>query len=511
MSKPNSRPHREARKQERKQLKEKIKQSRQELRKRQEADGIFIPPQVSVSNALSPHISEEEERTSREGAVAAQVSTFRAMLPILLKRFEKIPDPRNPKKLKHKITVLILYGILCFVFQMASRREATQTMSRPVFFGTLKLLFPELESMPHSDTLHRLLEKIDVQEIEIALIELIRHFIRGKKFKKFLISNCYPVAIDGTQKCARASDKWAEEWLERRFQTKEGEKIQRYVYVLEANLVFHNGLTLPLVTEFLSYAEGDPDDHKQDCELKAFHRLAKRIHGYFPRLPIMVLLDGLYPNGPLMQVCNDYNWQFMIVLPNKCLPYTWKVVEARQEVGLIKELKRIWKGRKQHFQWTNNIEHFYDGKKMVSFSFVSCKEEFEEVDEKTGDIVKKEAFHAWISSHPLHDNNVHERCNLGARYRWGIENSIQTEKCGGYNYEHVFSYSWNAMKGYHYLMRLAHMMNAIALHTKRAAKQVRTMGIHAFLVYVKETCAHPWLRPEWIKELLLAPFQLRLV
>ncbi|MEO5378587.1 MAG: hypothetical protein H7832_12515 [Magnetococcus sp. DMHC-6] len=71
---------------------------------------------------------------------------------------------------------------------------------------------------------------------------------------------------------------------------------------------------------------------------------------------------------------------------------------------------------------------------------------------------------------------------------------MQTEKCGGYHYEHIFSYNWNAMKGYHYLMRLAHMMNAIALHTKRVAKQVRTMGIQAFLVFVKETCAHPWLR-----------------
>ena len=45
------------------------------------------------------------------------------------------------------------------------------------------------------------------------------------------------------------------------------------LHVLEANLVFHNGLTVPLLSEFLSYAAGDPEDHKQDCELKAFQRL----------------------------------------------------------------------------------------------------------------------------------------------------------------------------------------------------------------------------------------------
>ncbi len=33
------------------------------------------------------------------------------------------------------------------------------------------------------------------------------------------------------------------------------------------------------------------------------------------------------------------------------------------------------------------------------------------------------------------------------------------------------------MKGYHYLMRLAHAMNALAQYTKRVARQVRAMGL----------------------------------
>ena len=32
------------------------------------------------------------------------------------------------------------------------------------------------------------------------------------------------------------------------------------------------------------------------------------------------------------------------------------------------------------------------------------------------------------------------------------------------------------MKGYHYLMRLAHLVNALALATKRVAGQVRNTG-----------------------------------
>lgn len=54
--------------------------------------------------------------------------------------------------------------------------------------------------------------------------------------------------------------------------------------------------------------------------------------------------------------------------------------------------------------------------------------------------------------------NVHERCNLGARHRWGIETGFLVEKHHGYSYEHCFAYHWNAMKGYHALMRLAHLL-----------------------------------------------------
>jgi hypothetical protein len=112
------------------------------------------------------------------------------------------------------------------------------------------------------------------------------------------------MAIDGTQKLVRCGQWLGEEWLERRRQTADGERVQQYVYVLEANLVFHNGVSLPLLSEFLNYAEGDPDDHKQDCELKAFYRLTARLKAYFPRLPIAATrwalsqrpLDGVMPS-----------------------------------------------------------------------------------------------------------------------------------------------------------------------------------------------------------------------
>ncbi len=154
--------------------------------------------------------------------------------------------------------------------------------------------------------------------------------IRKKKFNRYLINGRYPVAIDGTQKFVR-SYLWSEECLECNIKKGNGHEMQYYVYVLEASLVFSNGMTIPLMSEFLCYSEGDTDTDKQDCELKAFKRLAERLKSEFKRLPIMLLLDGLYPNGPVMEICRNYNWDFMIVLQDKSLGSVWEEYE-----GLIK-------------------------------------------------------------------------------------------------------------------------------------------------------------------------------
>jgi len=134
----------------------------------------------------------DEERQGREEAVDAQLKVFRAMLPIWLKQLSTLDDPRQAKKIKHKLAVVLLLGLLCFVFQMSSRRQANAQMSKPCFLETLQSLFPELESMPHADTLGRVLEKPDVDALPSAHLALIKRFIRGKKLQRYLIQNCHP-------------------------------------------------------------------------------------------------------------------------------------------------------------------------------------------------------------------------------------------------------------------------------------------------------------------------------
>ena len=282
------------------------------------------------------------------------VRNIRNQLPILLERFRKIPDPRNPNKIKHKLTLLMLYGILVFVFQCSSRREANKEITRPMFEKNLRLLFPDIKTLPHADTLFRLLSEIDTSQIEQAHIDLIKQQIRNKKFKNYLINNCYPIAMDGSQKIA-FNELWDENLLQRKsgkkieVDGKEEKQMQYFIYILEASLSFKNGMVIPLMSEFLEY-NGEDETKKQDSEQKAFHRLIKRLRDQFPRLPILLLLDGLYANGPIMAACREQNLDFMIVLKNDSLSTVLEEYHSLiNHEDSNNRSSRQWGGRSQQF------------------------------------------------------------------------------------------------------------------------------------------------------------------
>ena len=307
-----------------------------------------------LPNGCSAFATIAEEREAREDAVSKQARLLRNELPALLGQLEQIPDPRDPRKRRHKLTVLLLYGLLMFVFQFASRRETNREMTRPQFLANLQRLFPEIETLPHAATLYRLLRDIDLAPLEQAHVDLLRRLIRGKSFRPYLINHCHPIAIDGSQKLA-GDTLWAEELLQRRVGKDETRHTQYFVYVLQASLVFHNGLVIPLLSEFLEHALGDTEAQKQDGEPRAFARLSNRLRMLFPRLPILLLLDGLYANGPVMQRCLRAHWQFMIVLKDKDLPTVWvefRALRPRQ----LQTLQQDWGRRQQHFSWVNDIE-----------------------------------------------------------------------------------------------------------------------------------------------------------
>lgn len=68
--------------------------------------------------------------------------------------------------------------------------------------------------------------------------------------------------------------------------------------MLEAKLYLGHDLVCSIASETIQNSEeyiSQSDDRvKQDCESKAFVRLAEKIKKRFPRLPVIITADGLY-------------------------------------------------------------------------------------------------------------------------------------------------------------------------------------------------------------------------
>lgn len=478
-------------------LRTKIRASQGEIRQRVLAMNADIIPHTQAHNRKCQYQTIEAAREFRADVLSAQIKSWRNMLPLLIRRFSRIPDPRRAGSVKHKVTVLMVFGLFAFVFRLSSRREMNRTLTGPVIFEHLRKLFPEIDSIPHAGTLTRLLEHTDPKAIEAIHIALIKDLINKKKFRKMLIDDCLPITIDGTQKLYRDGLQQDSRWCERVVGHPEAENKQQYIYAIEANITLKNGLSIPLMTEYL-YRENNQliQEHgKQDCETTAFERLSDRLKEYFPRLKMIFFMDAMFATQSTMGLLHENNWEYIIRLPKRKLTDFAKQLNRCKSSSQSIPNQAAYRKRKQEFYWKNNITYGYEW--QLTLHLVGCTERYEEADKKTGKIVERFSEHCWISSILMSLDNVHELLNLGARKREMIEDSINTEKNRGYHYKHAYSYHWNTMQGFHYLMRLGHAINAISQFTKELKRYIKTLGISATLNIIKETLFSPWLPVQW--------------
>jgi len=467
-----------------------LEKKRIEKLQKQEAQGKEPKEKTTRNNTKCGHETVEEEQNERLEIIKEHLKIYENIFPLIFKEFQKIEDPRNPKKIEHKLIAALMYSIFLFILKIPSRRQANEILTRPQFIENLNTIFPELEDfddLPHGDTVKRIFSRIDPEEIQEILVNIVKQLINKKVFDRHKIINGYIVNIDGTQKYC-SDYPFSAEALEKEVETKDGKKKQYYVYILEANIIFENGLSIPLLTEFCEFSKDDFENNKQDCELKAFRRLASKLKEFFPRLPIVLNLDGLYPNGPIMRFCREKNWGYMMVLKDDDLKQVWQEAEGLMKLAPENSLTNVWGDREQNFRWANNIEYEFgnNGKYKETVHVVVCEEKWEEVNEE-GEVVEKTAKFAWISSEPINKNNVRLRCNKIGRPRWCVEEDILMEKHHGYQSEHLFSTDWNAMRAFHHMMRIARLLDVICHYSIELNKRIQTLGIVGLIRKLRET------------------------
>ena len=127
-------------------------------------------------------------------------------------------------------------------------------------------------------------------------MHLVGGLIEQKMLRKFrFLGKFHLVAVDATG-TATFDHKHCDQCLTK---TSKTGVVTYFHYVLEAKIVTTTGLSISLASEFI---ENDPDRdyEKQDCEQKAFKRIAKKIKKHFPGFLYVSWLTAFIPIIPYL-------------------------------------------------------------------------------------------------------------------------------------------------------------------------------------------------------------------
>jgi hypothetical protein len=272
---------------------------------------------------------------------------------------------------------------------------------------------------------------------------MVQRLIRMKALDDGRLLGRFLVVLDGTGQLYFRR-KHCEHCLTK---TVEG-KTQYFHHVLEAKLVTPAGLAISVGSEFIENT--DPKAGKQDCELKAFGRLASQLKKDFPQLPLCLCLDGLYANGTVMETCRQNQWKYFITFKEGSLPAVWK--EYQTLLGLCPKNRKVAESRDgvmQTFAWVEGLEYVDDQKRTQQFNAFQCMEQ--EGNKRT--------LFAWLTNLGIDADNVATLANRGARCRWKIENEgFNIQKNGGFNLEHAYSTGERQIKNFYLLLQIAHLI-----------------------------------------------------
>jgi len=364
--------------------------------------------------------------------------------------FQGVTDPRQSGKVTYPLAGLAFVGVLMFLGHVGARRQIKHLLATAQSVDTFRTLF-NVDGFPHGDTLNDAFKSLDPEQVQDVVCRPVRLLIRNKVLNRYRVLDKYfLVGVDGTG-TVTYSRRHCPHCLTR---TQNG-KTTYYHNVLEAKLLTSDGFAFSLMTEFIENPEEHPN--KQDCELKAFYRLALRLKAAFPRLPILLTLDALYACGPVFQICTDYDWKHMIILTDDDLPSVNREFRALSELQPRNRLS--WRtGKKleikQDFRWVDDILYTDSKNRDHTLQGIEC---IDSKPDRKGAIIQ--STWRWITNIKVNESNVIALANTGGRDRWKIENQgFKAQKRGGYELEHAYTADPNSAKIFYYLLQLAHLM-----------------------------------------------------
>ena len=195
------------------------------------------------------------------------------------------------------------------------------------------------------------------------------------------------------------------------------------------------------------------EELKQDCELNASKRMLPRFRQTYPRLPVRIIADSLYPSIGLIELCEKENLEYIFVLKDKKIPTL--LTEFLTLVSMPEGNREIMESNEKIVLtlWENEID--YKGKEINVIRQITK-------DKKTGKYSKW----MWITNREITRKNLYKIIYC-AKLRDYIENQGFREQkiTSGIDLEHVYSKDIRAIKVIYTIIQITHLILQIIGHS----------------------------------------------
>lgn len=353
--------------------------------------------------------------------------------PELIHLFSKLTDTRHKSYITYNMRTIILTRLIAFICGVTTMSEISRKFNTEKAIKNLSAICnQELAEIPNWQTIQDVFEELSIEEIENIRKYMVVALIRSKMFDKYRYNGMIQLLVDATGLTSLDYNLNGNCLTK----TKDG-KTKYYKYVLEAKMIFGN-IVISVDSEWIENTKLNNENEKQDCETKAFKRMAKRIKENYPKLKFIITGDALYATTPMIKICEDYNWKYIFNLKKDRLKNIYESFE--DNINYQNETN------KPNYFLSNNIE--FNHYKLSAFRYIEIKN-------------KKTTTFNYISNLNVTNNNI-EKIVIMGRKRWKIENEgFNVQKNGTFNISHLCSRNENALKIHYYFIQIAHTIRQL--------------------------------------------------
>jgi hypothetical protein len=357
------------------------------------------------------------------------MSTFRkqlsapGLLSIVYKVFSKVPDPNTfTKKVTISITDHLMSGLAVFGLKCPSLLHYDRKRFDETVAANLRDLYHV--AWPPCDTyLRERLDFVDPVHIRPAFKKIFAAFQRGKGLEEFMYMDGHVlISGDGTGQFSSGNICCPHCCVKEH----QNGKVTYYHQMFGACIVHPDKKNvIPLCPEAILNQDGAS---KNDCERNACKRFLQHFRREHPHLNAILVEDGLSSTAPHIRMIEEFNLKYILGAKPGDHQFLFEQLDASEE-AVYHEIKTE-DGYYHQYRFLNEV-----ALNKSNFDLKVNVLEYRQTDHKG-----KETTFSWVTNIKISISNVEKIAKAG-RARWKIENeTFNTLKNLGYNFEHNYGH-----------------------------------------------------------------------